>query len=75
MSLRTIMIFPEFENQEIIDNIRKKYDPLAGLVRPHVTLVFPFESSMSNGELERVLNDRLMFIKPFKLRLAGVSRQ
>lgn len=75
MSLRTIMIFPEFENQEIIDNIREKYDPLAGLVRPHVTLVFPFESSMSNEELERVLEDGLADIKPFKLRLGGVSRQ
>ena len=45
-TLRTIMIFPEFENMEIIDNIRKKYDPLAELVRPHITLVFPFESQM-----------------------------
>lgn len=75
MSLRTIMIFPEFENQEIIDNIREKYDPLAGLVSPHITLVFPFESSMSNEELERVLNDRLMSIKPFELKLGGISKQ
>ncbi len=75
MSLRTIMIFPEFQNQEIIDNIRKKYDPLAELVRPHITLVFPFESSISNEELVRVLNDRLMSIKPFELRLSGISKQ
>ena len=56
MSLRTIMIFPEFENMEIIDNIRKQYDPLAELVRPHITLVFPFESQISNEELTQILS-------------------
>jgi len=49
------MIFPEFENMEIIDNIRKQYDPLADLVRPHITLVFPFESPLSNMQLENCL--------------------
>ena len=38
MSLRTIMIFPEFDNINIIDEIREKYDPLAELVRPHMTV-------------------------------------
>lgn len=74
-SLRTIMIFPEFENMEIIDNIRKKYDPLAELVRPHITLVFPFESQMSNEELAKILDRRLQEINPFKLILAGISKQ
>lgn len=75
MSLRTIMIFPKFENMEIIDNIRNQYDPLAKLVRPHITLVYPFESQMSNEELTQVLNIRLAPIKPFKLKLGGISRQ
>ena len=38
MIKRCIMIFPHFENQQIIDNIRKKYDPLAKCVRPHISL-------------------------------------
>lgn len=75
MNLRTIMIFPEFENMEIIDNIRRKYDPLAELVKPHITLVFPFESPMSNEKLENVLNERLQGIKPFELKLGGMSKQ
>ena len=53
MNLRTIMIFPTFENIEIINSIRDKYDPLANLVRPHITIVFPFESDMSNEEVHR----------------------
>lgn len=31
MSLRTIMIFLQFDNMELIDQIREKYDPLADL--------------------------------------------
>ena len=70
---RTIMIFPEFENSEIIDRIRAKYDPLAGLVRPHITLVFPFEGDFGNEVLERVLENRLSHIKPFDIRLKGIT--
>ena len=74
MSLRTIMIFPEFHNKEIIDNIRKQYDPLAALVKPHITLVFPFESPMSNEELKHILNKRLQDAKPFQLTLGDFSK-
>lgn len=69
------MIFPEFENSHIIDSIRQKYDPLAGLIRPHVTIVFPFEAEFDNGTIERILERRLSEIKPFELRVKGVSTQ
>ena len=72
MSLRTIMIFPEFDNMDRIDRIRAQYDPLAALVRPHITLVFPFESPMSNEELAAVLGKRLQGVKPFPLSLHGI---
>lgn len=32
MPLRTIMIFPKFDHMEIIEEIRKEYDPLFHLV-------------------------------------------
>lgn len=60
---------------ETIDNIRNKYDPLAKLVRPHITLVFPFKSQISNEELIQILNTRLMSIKSFELKLGGISKQ
>ncbi|MCR5618439.1 MAG: GNAT family N-acetyltransferase [Clostridiales bacterium] len=72
---RTIMIFPEFENSHVIDKIRAKYDPLAGLVRPHITLVFPFEGQFGNDTLKRVLDRRLSGIEPFELSVKGVSTQ
>ena len=74
MSLRTIMIFPNFKNMEAIDNIREKYDPLAKLVRPHITIVFPFEIEMSNDDLSHILDNRLKGIEPFEIELQGFSK-
>lgn len=75
MSIRTIMIFPEFENINIINNIRKKYDPLTDLILPHITLVFPFESYITNEELSIYLKECLRDVKPFILELNGFSKQ
>lgn len=52
---RCIMIFPQFKNINIIDEIREKYDPLSNNVRPHITLVFPFESNISKVDLQNSL--------------------
>lgn len=75
MTTRTIMIFPEFENINVINDIRKEYDPLADLVLPHITLVFPFDSELTNEELKLHLNESLEGIHPFKIELKGFSKQ
>jgi 2'-5' RNA ligase len=72
---RTIMIFPEFENINVINNIRKKYDPLADLVLPHITLVFPFDSELTNEELNLYLKECLRDIHQFKVELEGFGKQ
>ena len=59
MNTRAIMIFPEFKNINIINDIRKKYDPLANLVLPHITLVFPFDSKLTNEELNLYMRESL----------------
>lgn len=71
---RTIMIFPEFENINIIDEIRSLYDPLAKHVRPHITLVFTFESNLSTIEIETHLKEVLKNIKPFNLTLKEIIK-
>ena len=75
MSLRTIMIFPKFKDMDIIEDIRDRFDPLAKLVRPHITLVFPFEHDMSNEELTKILDNRLSEITPFDLEMHGFNKQ
>ena len=74
MSLRTIMIFPEFDNIDVIDEIRAKYDPLAKLVRPHITIVFPFEMEITNDELSMILENRLRDFKSFEIEMQGFSK-
>lgn len=69
------MIFPELENINIINDIRKKYDPLADLILPHITLVFPFESELTNEELEVYLEECLSEINPFKIELEGFTKK
>jgi len=73
MKKRTIMIFPEFENMTHIDKLRDMYDPLANKVRPHITLVFPFESELSSDDILIILKRRLGGIKPFTISLHGLS--
>lgn len=75
MDTRTIMIFPEFHNMDVIHFYRDQYDPLSALVKPHITLVFPFQSDISNDSLNRYLNEKLMNIRPFEITLHGVSKQ
>jgi len=72
MLKRCIMIIPEFENGGIIDEIRKKYDPLANHVRPHVTLVFPFESDIASGDLREHVSRAVSGFAPFGLTLNGI---
>ena len=75
MALRTIMIFPRFENISVIEEIRKKYDPLAKLIEPHITLVFPFESEIKNDELSYFLETKLSNTSSFQLTLNGFSKK
>ena len=56
---RDILIFPKFNNMDIINNIRNKYDRLANLINPHITLAFPFKIEMSDEESIIINNIKL----------------
>lgn len=71
--LRAILIFPEFCNLHYINAIRAKYDPLAKLIPPHVTLVFPFESDISADVLAEHLQKSTAGLKPFRIVMTGVT--
>ena len=72
MVKRCIMIFPEFNNIEVINKIRKKYDPLANHVRPHITLVFPFKSNIKTDELREHIENILFKTTPFDITLKNI---
>lgn len=71
---RTIMIFPQFENINLINEIREKYDPLAKHVSPHISLVFTFESSLTTSEVNEHLKKVLHGIRPFRLTLQEIVK-
>lgn len=73
MKERCIMIFPEFANGRLINEIRRRYDPLESHVRPHVTLVFPFASDIETGHLKSHLETVLKGVKRFDLVMGGIT--
>lgn len=73
MVKRSICIFPNFENIDIIHQLRVKYDPLHFLIPPHITLVHPFISYLTIEELQDHVKKAVREIKPFKVRLHGFS--
>ena len=70
---RAILIFPKFNNIEVIQDVRKKYDRLYGLIKPHITLVFPFQDNISDNLLRENIEEILNNTKSFKAIFKGVS--
>lgn len=67
------MIFLKFDNGQIIDKVRERYDPLANHVKPHITLVFPFDSDIENIELKEHISAVISKITPFEVILKGIT--
>ncbi len=73
MPARCIMIFPDFEKMALLEAVREKYDPLYRLIRPHITLVFPFQSEITAKELASHLRSALAGEKAFSIVMGGIS--
>lgn len=73
MPLRCIMILPDFEEAYRIEAIRERYDPLFGIVKPHISLVFPFGSDLTKNELHAHIVSALSGFRPFPLVMRGIS--
>ncbi len=66
--LRCIAIAPKFtEDASMIQEYRLRYDSLANLVPPHITLMFPFSSGILSEVLKRHLIDSCKDIGQFKI--------
>lgn len=61
MPSRVIYLTVDLPQEDQIQAIREQFDPLAGRVPPHVTLVFPFDSEIDTESLvdhiDRALRD------------------
>lgn len=70
---RDILIFPKFDNVEIIQQIRKENDRLFNLIAPHITIVFPFKDEIKNEILIKKIKTVLKNFKKFKVVFRGIS--
>lgn len=70
---RDVLIFPKFKNIDKLQDIRIKYDSLANIVPPHITLAFPFWDNISNEDLSRKIKEIACNIKPFQVIFKGIT--
>ncbi len=70
---RAIVVFPQFDNGAIMDALRHRYDPLAAVIAPHITLVFPFRSDIAPAALWQHIAQAVAGMPPFVVRLHEIT--
>lgn len=70
---RAIVVFPSLDDLQPILPFRRRWDPLAELVPPHLTLVFPFNDPIAPVELRAHVAEVVRDFEPFAVRLSGVT--
>jgi 2'-5' RNA ligase len=66
--LRSVLLFPGLATTPAIQAIRQRFDPLAAHIRPHVSLVFPFNSPASDSEVIQAVEQAFATVQPFSVR-------
>lgn len=64
---RALHLFPAFSPASGVQAFRAKYDPLAGCIPPHLTLLFPFDDPMSDRALIAHIEAIVRTVTPFSL--------
>jgi len=73
---RVIVVFPRIEVADRLEQLhfaRSRFDPLASVVAPHLTLVFPFRDVLDDDALADHVTGAVSGQRPFPIVLAGVT--
>ncbi len=65
--------FPDIDITRI-NAIRRKYDPTADIVDPHITVMFPVPDEISEEALAQHLTQVLKSWRPFPIRIGGFCK-
>src|SRR4029079_8363251 len=65
-----IVAFPVIECADLVASVRRRFDPLDGLLPPHVTIVFRCSDPAVEQTLERHVADAIVGVSPFDIKLA-----
>src|SRR6266511_2505960 len=75
MEKLAIVVFPKFDGLHLIEQLRRRFDPLVSVIKAHITLVFPFESDLTTEQLHSHIRRAVHDIHPFRVRLQGIIEQ
>jgi 2'-5' RNA ligase len=64
--------FPNI-NTELIDRVRKKYDPTVDMIKPHITVMFPIPDEIDEIELIDHISSILNKWKAFPIQIRGLK--
>lgn len=70
-----IVAFPALDCPDSVEAIRRRLDPLAGLLAAHVTLVFPFSDDLGEASLADHVGRAVEGVPPFPIALKDVSTE
>lgn len=68
-----IVIFLPSHLDELIYPLRQKFDPLYNKVPGHITIVFPFETTMTLNDLSTVVKQELQSVRPIEIELESIG--
>lgn len=61
-------------HSEAIDELRKKYDPMVDIIKPHVTIVFPIsENEITEDVLIEHIQNQVKNFRSFLLQFSGLK--
>src|SRR5262245_39223191 len=69
---RALVVFPQANQLDAVERMRRRYDPQARLIAAHVTIVFPFEDESSDADLRAHVLEATAGFAPFTVRFSGV---
>lgn len=68
-----IVIYPDLNDDFKIQSLRKKYDSQFNLIKPHITLVFPFPD-VDRNKLKKHAIGVIEKLKTFEISLDGIEK-
>ncbi len=71
MKRRAIVIFPPPTDLTRVEAVRRQFDSLAGSIRAHLTLVFPFVNDLGESDLKLHVEEATAGIASFAITMAG----
>jgi 2'-5' RNA ligase len=70
---RALVVFPQANQFDVVERMRRRYDPQARLIAAHVTIVFPFDDPIPDADLRAHIVEATSGLAPFTVRFGGVT--